>query len=576
MHTDIMLTEIHLSLVQFAFLFLIITTATLNTGISTTLSSHLQTISTLRDVVASTKPNVILAQTNNKNKQNNFNGQTQKHSNFTGKSSESSSDSSLENLNEMEEEDFNERNEDLLNTMLSPVKLIDSEQQRPDDIVSIINSVFNNRKTFSCPKIKADLVTGTSTSNLSPEDIGIISAMGDSLATGIGLWPRADIEFRGAAFPIGGDATIDGLVTVPNILREFVPSNHLLGVSHGMGLRDQLPENQLNVAMAEAGSKFMPSQATELVRRIKQLKDVDTRNTWTLVIITIGTEEICNNCTGPDTGALIKAMDILNRGIHKAFIVLVGPIHISSSFQQQENLMKTRCPCSRQQPDGFMQSLSTKWANSFAEVQSHVQNVKRKTFSALTLPFLTLHSRYPYSLFIPNKPLLNRRGHNYAAKWLWNRLISGPNYNFSKAVLSQDAYFCPSLGCPYFRTPDNFNNCEILTHSSAEQLRFSKEKELEQDLGVSKFGSKNSEVYLTTLAIMGIAFLSVITFGTIFYKRSKKGTRGRFDVVHGTRRLFIPEYNYKTSNASRRQPVDDDKIALKSSTNCENGSSGGN
>ncbi|CAK5121666.1 unnamed protein product [Meloidogyne enterolobii] len=329
--------------------------------------------------------------------------------------------------------------------MLSPVKLIDSEQQRPDDIVSIINSVFNNRKTFSCPKIKADLVTGTSTSNLSPEDIGIISAMGDSLATGIGLWPRADIEFRGAAFPIGGDATIDGLVTVPNILREFVPSNHLLGVSHGMGLRDQLPENQLNVAMAEAGSKFMPSQATELVRRIKQLKDVDTRNTWTLVIITIGTEEICNNCTGPDTGALIKAMDILNRGIPKAFIVLVGPIHISSSFQQQENLMKTRCPCSRQQPDGFMQSLSTKWANSFATVQSHVQNVKRKTFSALTLPFLTLHSRYPYSLFIPNKPLLNRRGHNYAAKWLWNRLISGPNYNFSKAVLSQDAYFCPSL-----------------------------------------------------------------------------------------------------------------------------------
>jgi len=61
-----------------------------------------------------------------------------------------------------------------------------------------------------------------------------------------------------------------------------------------------------------------------------------------------------------------------------------------------------------------------------------------------------------------------------------------------------------------------------LTHSSAEQLRVSKEKELEQDLGVSKFGSKNSEVYLTTLAIMGIAFLSVITFGTIFYKRSKK------------------------------------------------------
>jgi hypothetical protein len=94
--------------------------------------------------------------------------------------------------------------------VLSPVKMIDSEQQRPDDIVSIINSVFNNRKTFSCPKIKQgnlavciflskfflDLVTGTSISNLSPEDIGVIAAMGDSLATGIGLWPRFYFIFQ--------------------------------------------------------------------------------------------------------------------------------------------------------------------------------------------------------------------------------------------------------------------------------------------------------------------------------------------------------------------------------------------
>lgn len=143
--------------------------------------------------------------------------------------------------------------------------------------------------------------------------------MGDSLATGIGLWPRffifffyifklkkynitiicrADIEFRGAAFPIGGDATIDGLVTVPNILREFIPSNHLHGVSHGMGLRNQLPENQLNVAMEDAGTKSMPEQANELVRRIGLLRDVDTWNTWTLLIITIGTEEVLSLFNG--------------------------------------------------------------------------------------------------------------------------------------------------------------------------------------------------------------------------------------------------------------------------------------
>jgi hypothetical protein len=90
-------------------------------------------------------------------------------------------------------------------------------------------------------------VTGTSTGDLSPEDIGIIAAMGDSLATGAGLWPRTDIEFRGAAFPIGGDATIDGLVTVPNILREFMSNSNLYGVSHGMGSREQLSPEDIGI-----------------------------------------------------------------------------------------------------------------------------------------------------------------------------------------------------------------------------------------------------------------------------------------------------------------------------------------
>jgi hypothetical protein len=65
----------------------------------------------------------------------------------------------------------------------------------------------------------------------------------------MGLWSQTNspnfIEFRGAAFPIGGDATIDGnylellvivlltlgLITIPNILREF-SGKDLHGVSH--------------------------------------------------------------------------------------------------------------------------------------------------------------------------------------------------------------------------------------------------------------------------------------------------------------------------------------------------------
>ncbi|KAI3410004.1 hypothetical protein GPALN_006370 [Globodera pallida] len=466
------------------------------------------------------------------------------------------SDSSSEEEEDQGDSDVSEeRNpEDLINSELSAVKLPDSEQQRPDDVVSIINSAFSNRKSFSCPKIKTDLRTGTSTADLSPEDIGIIASMGDSLATGAGLWPRTDIEFRGAAFPIGGDATIDGLVTVPNILREFIDSNMLHGVSHGMGQRDQLPENQLNVAVSGASSSSMPKQASELVRRMKQLRELDVFNTWALVIVTIGTEEVCKNCTGPNTKALIEALDVLNRGIHKALVILLGPIHVTSLYEQKFNLLKTRCLCSQSKDDRFMSALSEQWIKAFEHVQTHMENAKRKTFNALALPMLTVTSRYPYSLFIPNKPLLNRRGHTYAAKWLWNRLVAGPKYNLSNAVLSQDAYFCPSLGCPYFRTADNFNRCGIRTHEEARLI----EQKLEERRGRNKFGPQLSDLYFATSAIVAIAGICVLCLGTIFYQRSKKGSKGRFDVVlpHG------PPAHYRKITKIGTAPPTEDRSAL--------------
>uniref|UniRef100_A0A915CR11 Transposase Tc1-like domain-containing protein n=1 Tax=Ditylenchus dipsaci TaxID=166011 RepID=A0A915CR11_9BILA len=380
-----------------------------------------------------------------------------------------------------------ERNvEDLINGHLTPV-MLDADQKRPDDVISVINSAFNNRKTFSCPNIKDDFLTGTSTANLSPEDIGIIAAMGDSLATGSGLWPKTDIEC---------------LVTVPNILREFTHLNVLHGVSHGMGSREELPAHQLNMAQSAASSSSMPQQATELVNRIKKLKEVDIYNNWAMIIITVGTEEVCSNCSSPNTDALIEALDILNRGVHKAFVVLLGPVHVSFSYSDQKaNLLKTRCECSKEKSKEFMDHLSNEWTSAFERIQEHMQSTKRKTFNALALPMLTITSRYPYSLFIPNKPLLNRRGHNYAAKWLWNRLIGGPKYNLSNAILSQDAYFCP-----------------IQSHYDARV-----EKQAEEDIALAKqLGKSKQDIYTTTLVILSVAFLATIIFGTLFYQRSKK------------------------------------------------------
>ncbi|VDO28353.1 unnamed protein product, partial [Haemonchus placei] len=394
--------------------------------------------------------------------------------------------------------------------------------------VVVIESTFNNRKSFACPKIKSDLKTGTSIGDLSPEDITIIASMGDALATGMGLWPKTNIEFRGAAFPSGGDATIDGLITIPNILREF--NSHLIGVSHGMGTRDQLPETQLSVAESGATTDKMPEQARELVRRLKNLVQVNYMDHWTMVIVTIGTEEVCSRCTSPNVTALTEAIDILQNNLPRGFVVLLGPIHVSFPHKLKGNLLKSRCECSREASNALMEQLSADWKKAFEDLQEHAA-----TFGILAIPELTITSRYPYGLFIPNKPLLNRRGHNYATKWLWNRLIAGENYNLSAAVLSQDAYFCPSIGCPYFRNTANIHGCQLLSLSEAKE----KELLLGVDGKVVKKRRRTPErLYTIAVCIVGIAFFVVCTLGTVFYQKSKQAEHGRFEIVDEVQKKF--------------------------------------
>uniref|UniRef100_A0A1I7W8U8 SGNH_hydro domain-containing protein n=1 Tax=Heterorhabditis bacteriophora TaxID=37862 RepID=A0A1I7W8U8_HETBA len=353
-----------------------------------------------------------------------------------------------------------------------------------------IRTILFDRKTFSCPKIKTDLKTGTSIGDLSPEDIGIISSMGDALATGMGLWPKTNIEFRGAAFPIGGDATIDGLVTIPNILREF--NAHLIGVSHGMGSRDQLPETQFSVAESGATTDKMP-------------------------------EQVCSRCTSPNYTALVEAIDILQSSLPKAFVVLLGPIHVSFPYKLKGNLLKVRCACSKEASNEVMEQLSEDWKTAFEMLQNHIDNSPFRTpsFGLLALPELTITSRYPYGLFIPNKPLLNRRGHNYATKWLWNRLIAGNNYNLSAAVLSQDAYFCPSTVVKMVRKYNYLLYVTIKFTNIVFQPRRTRER-----------------LYTIAISIVCIAFFVVCTLGTVFYQKSKQGDHGRFEVIDETQKKF--------------------------------------
>ncbi|RCN28975.1 hypothetical protein ANCCAN_25274 [Ancylostoma caninum] len=106
---------------------------------------------------------------------------------------------------------------------------------------------------------------------------------------------------------------------------------------------------------------------------------------------------------------------------------------------------RPRCPCLESISMRRYRSLVFEWREVFLRVQNEFNSLNHTTFGVLAIPRLPIHSREPESLLVPGKPVLNRKGHTYAAKWLWNRLMTGPSFNFSNMVFSQDSYYCPSV-----------------------------------------------------------------------------------------------------------------------------------
>ena len=136
-------------------------------------------------------------------------------------------------------------------------------------------------------------------------------------------------------YPFNGNEFID-------IISQFNPD--LKGVSHGMGSVDKLPTHQLNIAQSGSETDTMIAQSRELVRRLQSMDTIDStvdlENEWVMVFMTIGTEELCSKCDEPNTESLKHALTTLRRGIPKALIVLIGPVHVSKNTALTYNLLK--------------------------------------------------------------------------------------------------------------------------------------------------------------------------------------------------------------------------------------------
>jgi len=151
---------------------------------------------------------------------------------------------------------------------------------------------------FNCTVLGPSPSTPTSVHKLRPGDIKVIAAMGDSLTAGFGMLAKTPLqlltEWRGRSWSIGGDESLDTVVTLPNLFRKYNPN--LLGFSEGHARINSVsaPGAHLDVAVSGAKAELMQAQATKLIERIRHFeKPIDFEKDWKLVTIFIGANDLC-------------------------------------------------------------------------------------------------------------------------------------------------------------------------------------------------------------------------------------------------------------------------------------------
>ncbi|PIK56148.1 putative phospholipase B1, membrane-associated-like, partial [Apostichopus japonicus] len=184
---------------------------------------------------------------------------------------------------------------------------------------------------FTCPPMESTEIP-TSVHKLTPADISVIGALGDSLTAAFGMESCTLVnlvrEYRGLSWSVGGDEDINTVLTVANLIKFYNPD--LKGYSRGTGGPNS-PAARFNVAVSGARAEHMPEQARELVERILADPEVDNENDWKVVTLFIGGNDLCQYCFNENKYSteqyveyIRQALDIMHENLPRTFVNVLG------------------------------------------------------------------------------------------------------------------------------------------------------------------------------------------------------------------------------------------------------------
>lgn len=335
---------------------------------------------------------------------------------------------------------------------------------------------------FQCPALPSIYEKPTSVHQLRPSDIQVVGAIGDSLtaANGAGASNVLELlkEYRGVSWGIGGDADLNSVITLPNMLKRFNPN--VKGFSVGVGNFNSEGAN-FNVGQPGHTSHDIYEQARVLVERIRNSDEIDFNQDWKMINIFIGGNDVCNSCDPKYAGYftatryinnLRSTLDYLKATMPRTLVNLVMALDVTgvSLFESTgffcKLLTSAFCNCALEPKYREGVLAMTRAIQKDTETLVSSGRYEKDDFTVVLQPFMKNMSppkneqgAYDLTYFAPDCFHLSTKGHATVALELWNNM-------FEKVGSKSDTWIqfqpnrsikCPSIDEPFIFTSKNSN-----------------------------------------------------------------------------------------------------------------------
>lgn len=298
--------------------------------------------------------------------------------------------------------------------------------------------------SFACTPYGPSASKPTSVHQLLPGDVDVVMAMGDSLTAAFGAGAGSIFsvftEYRGMSWSIGGDNTVAKTFTLPNILKNYNPN--VKGFSVGTGKTNNA-NSKLNVAVTGAIAQDLLSQAKELVKRLQSDTTYDIKNSWKMLTLFIGANNLCDVCTdpannGPDAvqAGIEAALDYVKANVPRVFVNLVPVVDVTELGAVNslwcDFLHPWLCECAvgNDAQIGQTRTAAQDMGLRLYTIRDQPKYNNADDFTIVVQPFFsdvtvptTSDGSADLSYFAPDCFHFSQKGHANSALGLWNNLV---------------------------------------------------------------------------------------------------------------------------------------------------------